>query len=254
MIKPKYFSQNGEDYLLWKFFGEKRNGFYVDVGAFDGIHLSNTYAFEQMGWKGICIEPNPEIFELCKKNRPNATCLNDVCIGKKRRSNKRFYIDEIGLLSTTIKNKGKLIDLKQRYENRGLHFSGLKKVKLKASTFNEILENNLQDGEKIDFVSIDTEGNELDILNGIDFKRYDIRILVIEFDKASEQEMAELLSEKGGYMFVRQTLHNSFFVKSSEDLKKLQDIPVDCVIEKQFHPKGLKYTPPAFRKERILKE
>ncbi|MCK5057976.1 MAG: FkbM family methyltransferase [Candidatus Aminicenantes bacterium] len=254
MIKPKFFSQNGEDYLLWKFFEEKRNGFFVDIGAFDGVHISNTYALELMGWKGICVEPNPEIFELCRKNRPSANCLTDVCIGEKKRRKKKFYIDEIGLLSTTIKNKEKLIDLRQRYKNRGLPFSGLKKVKLKASTFNEILENNLQAGEKIDFVSIDTEGNELDILKGIDFKQYNIRVLVIESDKLSEKEMAELLLEKGSYMFARKTFHNSFFVKDSEDIKRLNSIPINCVIEKQLHPKGLKYTPPDFLKERIIKE
>jgi len=80
MIEPKYYSQNGEDYLLCKFFGQELNGFYVDIGDFDGIYFSNTFSFEQIGWKGICVESNPDIFELCLKNRPNSVCFNDVCI------------------------------------------------------------------------------------------------------------------------------------------------------------------------------
>jgi FkbM family methyltransferase len=254
MKEPKFYSQNGEDYLLWKFFEEKRSGFYVDVGAFDGIHLSNTYTFESLGWQGICIEANPEIFAICRQNRTNALCLNEICVGQKRRRNKAFFVEETGLLSTTIRNREKTADIKQRYKNRGLSFTGFKKVRLKASTLNEILERYLPPEQRIDFVSIDTEGNEMDILAGIDFTRFDIRVLVVEFDKADEEEMAELLMVKGNYLFVRKTLHNSFFVKSSEDLKILAGIPINCLIQKQLHPKGLKYTTPAFQKDRVIKE
>lgn len=65
--KIKYYSQNGEDFLMWKLFDYIDTGFYIEVGAFDGIHFSNTYSFEKLGWKGICIEPHPKFFPYCKK-------------------------------------------------------------------------------------------------------------------------------------------------------------------------------------------
>src|ERR1043166_2731273 len=60
----KLFSQLGEDCLLAIFFDFKNHGFFIDVGAFDGVYLSNTFAFERLGWSGLCIEAMPEYFDL----------------------------------------------------------------------------------------------------------------------------------------------------------------------------------------------
>jgi hypothetical protein len=54
--------------IAYIFFEAKKNGFYVDIGANDGKFISNTYCFEKLGWEGICIEPQPDIFEELKKN------------------------------------------------------------------------------------------------------------------------------------------------------------------------------------------
>lgn len=60
-------SQHADDYLAWQILGKKKEGLVVEVGAFDGIHLSNSYSLEQLGWKSICIEPNPNIYKFLKK-------------------------------------------------------------------------------------------------------------------------------------------------------------------------------------------
>jgi len=75
---PEYFSHRGEDALLDKFFGFKDSGFFVDIGAGDGIHLSNSYAFERRGWTGLCIEAAPELFGRCVKNRPRSHCRKSL--------------------------------------------------------------------------------------------------------------------------------------------------------------------------------
>src|SRR5258705_7614869 len=80
----EYFSQQGEDALLDRFFQQQPTGFFVDVGAFDGLHLSNTYIFEQRGWRGLCIEPTPMFFEMCVRNRPRSLCINVACVGSER--------------------------------------------------------------------------------------------------------------------------------------------------------------------------
>src|SRR4029077_1746907 len=60
-MTESYRSQNGEDRWLEAHFGGKRSGFFVEVGAYDGVNLSNTYHFEQTGWTGVLVEPDPEM-------------------------------------------------------------------------------------------------------------------------------------------------------------------------------------------------
>src|SRR5579872_770277 len=71
-----YQSQCGQDRFVHEnYFFFHRDGVFVDIGAHDGVFLSNTYFFEkEMGWKGICIEPIPEVFEQLKANR-SAVCV-----------------------------------------------------------------------------------------------------------------------------------------------------------------------------------
>ena len=251
----KFYSQRGEDYLLWKFFGEKTAGFYVDIGSFDGIHLSNSYTFERMGWKGICVEPNPEIFFYCKQNRPGALCLNQACVASPGQAAVKFYVEKLGLLSSTIRSEEKLQDIKTRYSQRRLDFSGLKEIRVKANTVNGILAEHFPALKKIDFISIDTEGNEIDVIRGIDFNKYDTRVVLVEANsQKTQQELSQLLKEKGNYQPARRVKANMFFVKTDEDLEKMKLIRLNCTIEKQMHPLGPQYTRPKFMKGKIIQE
>ena len=70
----KYYSQFGQDKFCYEnFFINKEDGFFLEIGALDGIKFSNTYFFEKRGWKGICVEPSPKKFSLLEKNR-NCIC------------------------------------------------------------------------------------------------------------------------------------------------------------------------------------
>lgn len=65
-----YFSQNGQDqFFINELFAGNSDGFFVDIGANDGITFSNTYALELKGWRGLCIEPHPDVFEQLRRNR-----------------------------------------------------------------------------------------------------------------------------------------------------------------------------------------
>lgn len=59
----------GQDIIAYLCLKNKKNGFYIDIGAYDGINLSNTYIFEKLGWDGFCVEASPKTFEALKKNR-----------------------------------------------------------------------------------------------------------------------------------------------------------------------------------------
>ena len=66
------YSQLGQDLTVLKFYNDKRDGYFIELGASDGITLSNTYLLEkEFGWKGICAEPVPVKYEALCKNRPN---------------------------------------------------------------------------------------------------------------------------------------------------------------------------------------
>ena len=66
----KYYSQFGQDQFVHKtFFQEKTKGYFVDIGAHDGVTFSNSKFFEELGWEGICIEPNPKVFPILENNR-----------------------------------------------------------------------------------------------------------------------------------------------------------------------------------------
>ena len=94
----KYYSQLGEDCLLAQFFHFKERGFFVDVGAFDGVYLSNSYCFEQLGWSGVCVEALPEYFELCVNNRSRSKCYQAACLDRGR-GMVEFRTDRSGLFS-----------------------------------------------------------------------------------------------------------------------------------------------------------
>jgi FkbM family methyltransferase len=241
-IEPlrRYYSQHGEDYLLWKFFDFKKDGFFVEVGAFDGVHLSNTYSFELEGWKGICVEPG-QYFENCKKNRPNSLCVNAACVSNDDIKEITFYEEELGLLSSLDMSTEKKEDIEKRYENRKLDFSGHKEKTVKAQTLNSILEENSV--SKIDFVTIDVEGAEIEVLKGFDLKKYKPKVVILEAnDIEHKKELMYYMTVENGYIFVREVSVNLIFVSSDNYFKKMRNIEINCTIEKQLHPLGLKHT------------
>ena len=93
----RYYGQNGEDYILWNFFKYKKKGFYIDVGAFDGLHYSNTKSFEEQGWNGICVEAHPLYYEKLTKTRENSINLHSAAIGDPNLEKIEFSIEQMGL-------------------------------------------------------------------------------------------------------------------------------------------------------------
>ncbi|MCU7957228.1 MAG: FkbM family methyltransferase, partial [gamma proteobacterium symbiont of Bathyaustriella thionipta] len=239
----RYYGQHGEDYLLWKFFDYKNDGFFIEVGAFDGVYLSNTYSFEQEGWRGICIEPIPDMHSLCSKNREKSICIQ-AAAGSDEKNNEliEFSEDEMGLYASCITNERTEEFIEKCYENDKISYKGLKKFDVKIQSLNYILNNNNLNNQPIDFISIDVEGFELDVLRGLDLTIYAPKVLMVEANSGAEKEkIIDYLTEKK-YLFVRDVSVNLFFVKNITDVKKMQDIVINCVLEKQVHPKGKEFS------------
>lgn len=236
---PKYYSQHGEDRILHQIFN-KKNGFFIEIGAFDGVYLSNSYSFELEGWQGICVEANPEYFDLCKNNRPSSACIYSVCLDEQSEEPVIFHAEPAGLLSGIEDNRED--EISRRYEkNLALQFQGFKEFKVPTTTVDKILEvNDFQ--REIDFVSIDVEGSELKVLKGFNLKLYSPRILIIEANSNEAEVTLDKYMHQQGYTKAIKFFCNIFYCRDKKDVNALREMEISFKLEPICHPLGNKYT------------
>lgn len=186
------FSQWHEDEILIEFFQDQDGGFFVDVGAHDGIRLSNTYLLGLLGWTGICIEAHPEYADQCVRNRPESICIHGACIGDNR-GRVTFYTEREGLFSSLSSDTG---PARRHYRHSlGQPFGGFQVIEVPGLTLDSAL---MDICRPIDLVSIDVEGSELDVLAGLDLEKYRPRVLLVEANSApAARQMDHYLSSQG---------------------------------------------------------
>jgi FkbM family methyltransferase len=178
-----FFSQYGQDrYIDEVLFNKMQNGTFVDIGANDGITLSNTYHFEkELAWSGIAIEPLPQAFQKLQENR---SCIKvQGCIADFDGETQFLAIQGYAeMLSGIIKNYDERHT--RRIEDELKEFGGKKEIiTVKCYTLQSILKQ--FSFSKIDYLSIDTEGGEFDILKSIDFRNLDIDVVSVENNYSS---------------------------------------------------------------------
>jgi FkbM family methyltransferase len=173
----KYYSQLKQDKFLNEvIFNKKKGGFFLDIGAHDGVTLSNTYFFEKFkDWEGICIEPNPAVYAKLISNR-NCKTLN-VCIGNK--TNKVKFTQIKGYAEMLSGITANYDERHLRRINESIEKMGGEKTEIDIDMIG-ISDLRELDEILIDFISIDTEGNEFDIIASIDFNKLKIISLVVE--------------------------------------------------------------------------
>ena len=177
------YSQFGQDtYLTTNIYPDKKTGYFVEVGAYDGVNMSNTLMLEKMGWRGVCIEPNPRYFEKLKQAR---TCaLSDCAVYTKDDEYVDFMDDPSGGCSS--------IKETDTSNNR------FDIIKVRTKTLATILsENNAP--PFIEYLSIDTEGSEPAILEQHDFEKYKFGYICVEhnFKDHNRRRLRQLLESKG---------------------------------------------------------
>ncbi len=172
-----YQSQYGQDTFVDQVvFNRKRNGVFVDIGAYDGITFSNSYFFEKYrGFNGFCVEPNPNVYKLLQKYRSSKNF--NVCVGNTSGKVKFLCVEGYGEMLSCIYDESNVEHLARVDENIKIHGGDKKIEEIDLMTFHQIIPENLQ---KIDFFTIDTEGFEFEILKMIDFDRYNISALAVE--------------------------------------------------------------------------
>jgi FkbM family methyltransferase len=200
---PIYYGQHGEDKFLDSMFGEKTHGVCVEVGAYDGVSLSNTYHFEKKGWNALCIEPIQSAYDKCKQVRKNTY---QCCVGKEDKDDVEFHIfhlnDNLCAISS-LEPDGRLIE-----SHRHL-LTNQSTCKSKIRTLNTLF-TELNFPTEIDFISIDTENTELDVLKGLDLNKYKVKVLLIE-NNFDEPFCADYLKPYG-YTRVHRIAVNDIFI------------------------------------------
>jgi FkbM family methyltransferase len=173
------YSQHGEDKILDKLLGNKNNGFYVDIGTADPIRFSNTYRFYKKGWKGVLIEPNPMRIEKLKAVRPKDTVMN---VGASTKSGvMTFYVFNPPNVST-FSAKGRDVNIENNYILE-------KEVAVKVEPLSEIFAKtrDLHKGN-IDFISVDTEGYDLVVLQSNDWTKHRPKFVIVECIKGDKRD------------------------------------------------------------------
>jgi len=191
--RPISYSQLGQDLWVLKQHRFKRGGFFVDFGATNGILLSNSYLLEKYyAWTGLCAEPNPIFFAELKRNRQ--CTISNTCIGGKTGEKVEFlFAGVLGGMMQHI-NNDHLASTRKNYASNRQSISQLETISL----HDFLRQHNAP--QKIDYLSIDTEGSELEILQAFPFEQWDITVLTIEHNFVEpERTKVRDLMHKNGY-------------------------------------------------------
>jgi FkbM family methyltransferase len=192
--------------------GGVRGGFFLEAGALDGLYQSNTaYLESYLGWRGILVEPLPAKVIECARNRPRSEVVH---CGLVRFGYGKPYIELRDLDAMTMVEGIDGVDVERRVESqRELGFAHhAMRFLAPARTLDSVLAD--FGYPAVDLFSLDVEGAELEVLNGIDFSRARMRNLVIETDRLRD---VEPLLAAHGYLLARQlTFHDYHFVPSAK--------------------------------------
>lgn len=191
-IRTEGHSQYGQDLYVLDLLKDHNNGTFIDIGANDGVTFSNSLLFEKLGWTGVCIEPHPIVFNKLKKER-NCHLLN-ACISKEDGSvNFKVVEGHSNMLSGILEFMDQAhllrIDKETKQDGGKTYTQEIESVSPKALLQKFSF-------ERISFLSIDTEGCEMQILQTFDFKSTQVDVISIENGSRTD-EIFRYLSASG---------------------------------------------------------
>lgn len=194
LFGKEFYGQYEQDrYLYETIFRDKKNGTFFEFGAADGIRFSNTYYFEKnLGWTGICAEPNPVLFPLLQQNR-NCICING-CITDFAGVSKFFVIHGYGVGLSGLIEKYDVNRVEVLKKEIAPYKSTYEIIEVNCYRISDILQQYKL--YHIDYLSIDTEGGEFDTLRAIDFDTFSIDVISVEVHHP-DGKIKQFLARKG---------------------------------------------------------
>ena len=175
-LPKKQYSCFGEDLFVKDFFQNDNEGYYVDVGSYHPFFWNNTYLLYKKNWNGINIDANPlstELFNIARKDDYN---FNLAVTNKKKNKIKLFYRRSMNVLNTTDESFAKR-NFPNGYESR----------EIECLSLNNILEKTKFKNKIIDFLNVDVENTEKDVLESLNFDVYKHRLICVEIHSENEE-------------------------------------------------------------------
>jgi FkbM family methyltransferase len=206
--EPPFFAQFGEDRILDEIFAHRGFGTCVEVGANDGVTDSMTYHFELLGWTCILVEPIPELFLRIVENRK---CISHKCAASSSEGEVTLSLAEgVPSMSTLELTRGRRASISKAGGTS-------RDIKVCSRTMDSILADSCI--SNIDFISIDVEGHEMEVLKGFSIENYCPKIVLIEDNSnASDPTIPEFMKGKGYLIFKRTGVNDWYAMESDREL------------------------------------
>jgi len=204
------YGQDGEDLILNRLLEGKRTGFYVDVGAHHPMRFSNTYLFYKRGWNGINIDAMPGSMVSFNRIRPRD--INIECGVASQRGILTYYCFDEPALNTFDRAEAEL--------KNSPPYRILKTVEVAVDRLEAIIDKYLPPGQQIDFLNVDVEGKDEEVLRSNDWKRYRPRFILAETLRGDILNMAKCpivqFLQTVGYRPVSKAYNTSFFAREND--------------------------------------
>jgi FkbM family methyltransferase len=185
---------------VWKFFKDQKDGFFLDVGANEPKKGSQTWFLEEQGWRGLLVEPQARLAEKLRAERLACRVFQVACGAPGHAAEMTLHIAEAASQSSLQKH---LIGVSTKYVDAQV---------VKIMTIDEILAE--AGNPALDFVSIDVEGTQLDVLRGFALQRHQPRLMLVE-DHLNNLEAHRLVRAQG-YRLVKRTGLNNWYIPDKQ--------------------------------------
>ncbi len=192
-----------EKKAIRSYFGDAPKGFFIEVGANDPKGGSQTWHLEERGWNGLLVEPMSDFYERLCQERPGSKVFHAACTAPGKTGTGTLYIPDEHGFATTEKN----------VDDKFVEY--LKEETVRFETLDALLEECGCDGP-VDFVSIDVEGTELEVLKGFTLNRWKPQLLLVEDKLTHLGKHRHLVGQ--GYRLYRRTLLNNWYVPADKPL------------------------------------
>lgn len=210
----KYETEGLPEYVM-TLFPKDFKGVCIDVGAYDPFWISNSWIFEQAGWYAYCIEPNPTCIPRLKEHRKNVI---ECACGDSNKNDAELFVyqvDSVGEAAGTG-----LIDHCLDFIDSAFHQKHLSHtVKVRVRTLDWLMENEIKQ-DHIDYLSIDVESSEIDVLRGTSLEKWKPKIIVVENLENDPNQSSYLINK--GYRNIYRIMYNDVYTLNSYYEETLQ--------------------------------
>lgn len=193
---PKRSVVDAEHAEIRRFLAADGPGSFLEIGANEPVVLSQTWHLARVGWRGVLVEPNPRLAARLRAERPDAAVVEAICSGPSAPASMRLRLPESSGHATVMATFADRADRE------------VETFEVPTRTADSIIEREL--GGRVDFISIDVEGHEPEVLRGLRLERFRPRLMLVE-DDMSSLETSRLLWARG-YRMLRRTQNNNWWI------------------------------------------